>query len=50
MLEERMLKEDKVAPCNYNFNLVISILAQKGFTNKAFELYKKVIEDFKILA
>ncbi|XP_058830286.1 pentatricopeptide repeat-containing protein 1, mitochondrial [Topomyia yanbarensis] len=41
VLEVRM-KEDRVAPINYLFNLVIGGCARVGYTKKAFQLYNKM--------
>ncbi|KAH8278303.1 hypothetical protein KR044_010621, partial [Drosophila immigrans] len=42
ILEVRMLKEDRVKPENYIYNLLISGCAQAGYTRKAFSLYTKM--------
>ena len=42
VLEVRMLKEDRVKPENYIFNLLIGGCARVGFTKKSFELYTKM--------
>ncbi|XP_058461206.1 pentatricopeptide repeat-containing protein 1, mitochondrial [Malaya genurostris] len=41
ILEVRM-KEDRVAPVNYLFNLVIGGCARVGYSKKAFQLYNKM--------
>ncbi|XP_030372200.1 pentatricopeptide repeat-containing protein 1, mitochondrial [Scaptodrosophila lebanonensis] len=42
VLEKRMLKEDRVKPENYIYNLLISGCAKAGYTRKAFALYTKM--------
>lgn len=42
VLEIRMLKEDRVKPENYIYNLLISGCAKAGYTRKAFQLYTKM--------
>ncbi|XP_061401641.1 pentatricopeptide repeat-containing protein 1, mitochondrial [Musca vetustissima] len=42
VLEVRMLKEDRVKPENYIYNLLISGCAKAGYTRKAFQLYTKM--------
>ncbi|KAI8129541.1 mitochondrial, Pentatricopeptide repeat-containing protein 1 [Lucilia cuprina] len=42
VLEVRMLKEDRVKPENYIYNLLISGCAKAGYTRKAFNLYTKM--------
>ncbi|KAH8402890.1 hypothetical protein KR222_009141, partial [Zaprionus bogoriensis] len=42
VLEVRMLREDRVKPENYIFNLLISGCAKAGYTRKAFSLYTKM--------
>ncbi|XP_034483232.1 pentatricopeptide repeat-containing protein 1, mitochondrial [Drosophila innubila] len=42
VLEMRMLREDRVKPENYIYNLLISGCAKAGYTRKAFSLYTKM--------
>uniref|UniRef100_A0A1I8QCC8 Pentacotripeptide-repeat region of PRORP domain-containing protein n=1 Tax=Stomoxys calcitrans TaxID=35570 RepID=A0A1I8QCC8_STOCA len=42
VLEIRMIKEDRVKPENYIYNLLISGCAKAGYTRKAFQLYTKM--------
>lgn len=42
VLEIRMLREDRVKPENYIYNLLISGCAKAGYTRKAFNLYTKM--------
>lgn len=42
VLETRMLKEDKVKPDRYIYNLLISGCARYGYTKKAFSLFNDV--------
>ncbi|XP_064547434.1 pentatricopeptide repeat-containing protein 1, mitochondrial [Drosophila montana] len=42
VLEVRMLREDRVKPENYIYNLLISGCAKAGYTRKAFSLYTKM--------
>ncbi|KAJ2944255.1 hypothetical protein O0L34_g18238 [Tuta absoluta] len=39
VLETRMLKQDKVKPENYIYNILIGACAEVGYTKKAFKLY-----------
>ncbi|KAJ0178405.1 hypothetical protein K1T71_006228 [Dendrolimus kikuchii] len=39
VLEVRMLKEDRVKPENYIYNILIGACAEVGFTKKAFKLF-----------
>lgn len=49
VLEARMLKEDRVKPENYIFNIVISGCARAGYTRKAFQLYNRMKQrDLKV--
>ena len=43
VLEEWMLKEDRVMPNSYVFTCLITVLGRAGYTNKAFSLFNKVI-------
>jgi pentatricopeptide repeat domain-containing protein 1 len=42
VLEVRMLKEDRVKPENYIFNLLIDGCAKEGFSRQAFNLFTKM--------
>ncbi|ALC43076.1 CG4611, partial [Drosophila busckii] len=42
VLEVRMLREERVKPDNYIYNLLISGCAKAGYTRKAFTLYTKM--------
>lgn len=42
MLEEKMLREDRVAPNEHVFTAVIGILGRVGYTMKAFQLFNQV--------
>lgn len=42
VLEVQMLREDRVKPENYIYNLLISGCAKAGYTRKAFSLYTKM--------
>lgn len=42
VMEVRMLREDRVKPENYIYNLLISGCAKAGYTRKAFNLYTKM--------
>lgn len=42
VLEVRMLKEDRVKPENYIYNLLIGECARLGFTKKAFNLFTRM--------
>lgn len=42
VLEVRMLKEDRVKPENYIFNLLIGACARFGYSKKAFGLYNRM--------
>ncbi|KAM8711006.1 hypothetical protein ACLKA7_017609 [Drosophila subpalustris] len=42
VLEVRMLREDRVKPESYIYNLLISGCAKAGYTRKAFSLYTKM--------
>lgn len=49
VLEIRMLKEDRVKPENYIYNLLISGCAKAGYTRKAFHLFSKMRQrDLKV--
>lgn len=49
VLEVRMLKEDRVKPENYIFNLLIGGCARAGYTQKAFQLFTKMKQrDLKV--
>ena len=43
VLETRMIKEDRVKPENYIYNLIISECGRLGYTKKAFQLYNQVL-------
>lgn len=42
ILEVRMIKEDKVKPTSYIYNLLINGCAKAGYSKKAFQLYNKM--------
>lgn len=42
VLEVRMLKEDKVKPENYIYNILIGACADVGYTKKAFKLFNEM--------
>lgn len=42
MLEETMLKRDRVMPTTYVFNQLFGILGNVGYTKKAFQLFNKM--------
>lgn len=42
MLEEQMLKKDRVMPTTYVFNQLFGILGKVGYTKKAFQLFNKM--------
>lgn len=42
VLEVRMIKEDRVKPENYIYNLLISELGRLGYAKKAFSLYNRM--------
>lgn len=42
VLETRMLKEDRVKPENYIYNLIISELGRLGYSRKAFQLFNQM--------
>jgi pentatricopeptide repeat domain-containing protein 1 len=42
VLEIRMIKEDRVKPENYIFNLVIGACGRTGYSKKAFQLYNQM--------
>jgi len=42
VLETRMLKQDRVKPENYIYNLIIGECGRLGYTKKAFQLYNQV--------
>ncbi|CAH1273194.1 PTCD1 [Branchiostoma lanceolatum] len=44
MLETRMLKEDRVPPNEYVYNVLIGACGRTGFSQKAFELFFKMKE------
>lgn len=49
VLEVKIIKEDRVKPNDYLFNLVISGCARLGYSDKAFKLYNRMKErDLKI--
>lgn len=49
VLEVRMLKQDRVKPENYIFNLLIGGCARAGYTQKAFQLFTKMKQrDLKV--
>ncbi|XP_055690669.1 pentatricopeptide repeat-containing protein 1, mitochondrial [Lutzomyia longipalpis] len=49
VLEERMIKEDRVKPENYIYNLLIGACGRLGYTHKAFQLYNRMKQrDLKV--
>lgn len=49
VLEVRMLKEDRVKPENYIYNLLVSELGRLGYVKKAFSLYNRMKQrDLKV--
>lgn len=44
ILETRMLKEDRVKPEHYIYNLIIGECGRLGYTKKAFQLYNQVCD------
>lgn len=44
ILETRMLKEDRVKPEHFIYNLIIGECGRLGYTKKAFQLYNQVCD------
>lgn len=42
VVEQRMVKEDRVKPVNYIYNLLIGGCARAGYSKKAFEMFTKM--------
>ncbi|KAK6180755.1 hypothetical protein SNE40_008749 [Patella caerulea] len=42
VLEDWMLKRDRVKPTNYNFSVLMGVLARNGETKKAFKVFNKM--------
>ena len=43
MFETWMIKQDRVKPTGYEFSVLIKLLSDVGYTEKAFELYRMVM-------
>ena len=44
-----MIKQDRVKPTGYEFSVLIKLLSDVGYTEKAFELYRMVMLFFFVV-